>query len=125
MKFIARPPLKSIDMSIDTFLFFMLLACIFSIGVRLIWVFQLSGFEQFICNDELMININDGYYYAESARDILREGHEVNDLSPVTTPLSQLRSFLARIVPVGFETLILYMPIMFFARLFNQESVGL
>lgn len=134
MKTFVSPPLKSMDMSLGFFLFLMLLAYIFSVGVRLIWVFQFSGFEQFIWNDELMINTNDGYSFAEGARDILKGSHEVNDLSPVTAPLSQLTAFLARIVPVNFETLILYMPtyigsllvvpIMFFARLFNQESVG-
>jgi len=122
------------SMPVSVFLVLVVLAYIFSIGVRLIWVSQFNGFDQFMWNDQLMINTNDGYYFAEGARDILHGGHEVNDLSPVSSPLSLLTAFLAHIVPVSFETLILYMPafigslvvfpILWFGRLFNQEGVG-
>ena len=49
----------------------MTIAYIFSIAVRLIWVYQFGGNDSFMWNDQLMINTNDGYYYAEKARDIL------------------------------------------------------
>jgi undecaprenyl-diphosphooligosaccharide--protein glycosyltransferase len=48
-----------------------LIAFAFSFAVRLIWVQQFSGTEQFKFNGEFMINTNDGYFYAEGARDIL------------------------------------------------------
>jgi len=122
--------------SINSKLFFvlMLIAFTFSIAVRMIWVEQFSGVEQFKWNNELMINTNDGYYYAEGAKDNLLGIHQENDRSPVDSPLSQLTSFLAYIIPSSFEALILYMPaffgsllvipIMLIARLIKQDSIG-
>ena len=85
-------------------------------------------------NNELMINTNDGYYYAEGARDILADSHQENDLSPIETPLSTLTAFLANILPISFETLILWMPsifssflvlpIMLIGRVFKQDILG-
>ncbi|MDD3324190.1 MAG: STT3 domain-containing protein [Sulfurospirillaceae bacterium] len=134
MKTVAKPPLKSSDMPFGVFLFLMLLAYAFSVGIRLIWVFQFSGFEQFVWNGELMINTNDGYYFAEGARDILNGFHQPNDLSPISTPLSLLTAFFVKTLPFSFETVILYMstcigsllvvPMMLFARVFQEEWVG-
>ena len=50
---------------------FHFIAYIFSIAVRLIWVYQFSGNDSFMWNGQLMINTNDGYVFAEKARDIL------------------------------------------------------
>lgn len=81
-----------------------------------------------------MINTNDGYYYAEGARDILAGSHQPNDLSPITQPLSKLTALLAQILPVSFETLILWMPgvlgsllvvpIMLIGRVMRQDTLG-
>ncbi|MBA1438520.1 MAG: peptide transporter [Epsilonproteobacteria bacterium] len=92
--------------------------------MRLIWVYHFSGYEQFNYNDQLMINTNDGYYFAEGAKDLLKnkvvnpEGknyfdqlHNANDLSPVTTATSQLTAFFAKILPFSFESILLYMPV--------------
>jgi len=116
------------------FLILLLIAFAFSIAIRMIWVGQFSEVESFRWNNELMINTNDGYFYAEGARDIINGHHEANDLSPVNRPLSQLTAILASVLPISFETLILYMPtffgslliipIMLMARVFNQDMVG-
>ncbi len=87
-----------------------LAAFIFSFAVRLIWVNQFSHAENFKFKNEFMINTNDGYFWAEGARDILKGSHEVNDLSPVDYAASQLTAFFAKVVPVSFETLIFYLP---------------
>jgi len=87
-----------------------LIAFIFSFSVRLIWVSQFSDNDSFKFNNEFMINTNDGYAYAEGARDILKGSHEDNDLSPVKTGAAQLTAFLAKILPISFETLIFYLP---------------
>jgi dolichyl-diphosphooligosaccharide--protein glycosyltransferase/undecaprenyl-diphosphooligosaccharide--protein glycosyltransferase len=81
-----------------------------------------------------MISNNDGYYYAEGARDILQGDHEKNDLSPVDTAMSQLTAVLAKILPISFETLILYMPsflgslivipLILIGRALHQTSLG-
>lgn len=58
-----------------------------------------------------MINTNDGYFWAEGARDILSGISQPNDLSPTTEAASQLTAFFAKILPISFESLILYMPV--------------
>lgn len=116
------------------YLALMLLAFAFSVMVRMIWINQFSEVEGFKWNNEIMINTNDGYYYAEGARDIINGTHQENDLSPINQPLSQLTAFLSYILPVSFETLILYMPtifgsllvvpIMLITRVFKQDMLG-
>jgi len=111
------------------------LAFAFSFAVRLIWVQQFSGVEQFKFNNEFMINTNDGYYWAEGARDILAgKTDSTNDLSPIDRSASIFTAWLAKVVPFSFETLIFYMPAFFsslivipiilIAREFNRLEVG-
>lgn len=95
---------------------FILIAFTFSFAVRLIWVEQFKDVEQFKFNSEFMINTNDGYFYAEGARDILSGTTQANDLSPVTSAGSIFTAFIAKLVPFSFETVIFYMPA-FFASL--------
>lgn len=91
-------------------LLLILIAYIFSIAVRFIWVYEFKDAESFYWNNELMINTNDGYWWAEGARDILKGSHEPNDYSAVTYPISKLTAFFVKILPFSFETIILYMP---------------
>ena len=93
-----------------------LLAYLFSIAVRLIWVYQFSDMEQFKFNNQFMINTNDGYWYAEGARDILSGDMNTHDLSAFYSAGSILTAFLVKILPFSFETIIFYMPA-FFASL--------
>lgn len=101
-------PEEKIGLSI--LLLLIVLAYATAVAFRFIWVADFSSAAAFHWNGQLMINTNDGYWFAEGARDILTGGHQPNDLSPVASPLAQLTALLARIVPVSFETLILYMP---------------
>ena len=98
---------------IKIFTSFLFLSFLFSILIRLIWVYQFQDASGFFWNDQLMINTNDGYYFAEGARDILAGSHQANDLSPVFQPLSQLTAVLAWLLPFSFESIILYMPAFF------------
>ena len=120
--------------SLTTLLILITLAYLFSVSLRFIWVNEFSSQPQFHWNHELMISNNDGYYYAEGARDILQDHHEKNDLSPVDTAMSKLTAFLATIIPVSLETLILYMPsflgslivipLILIGRALNQTTMG-
>lgn len=115
-------------------LIFIITAYLFSLFMRFFWVNEFSVVPQFQWNNELMINTNDGYYFAEGARDILQGNHQQNDLSPVDTAMSQLTALLAKIIPVSFETLILYMPaflgslivipLILIGRALNQTTMG-
>jgi dolichyl-diphosphooligosaccharide--protein glycosyltransferase/undecaprenyl-diphosphooligosaccharide--protein glycosyltransferase len=109
-------------------------AYLFSVLVRLIWVFQFQGEASFTYHDQLMINTNDGYWFAEGARDILVGSHQDNDLSPVHSAVSIMTAFAAKILPFSFETIILYMPaflgsllvvpVLLIARIFKLSYVG-
>lgn len=94
-------------------LLFILVAYIFAIGCRLIWVAEFSGEQSYKYNNEFMINTNDGYYWAEGARDILNGTHEANDLSPVDKAPAILTAFLVKVLPFSLETIIFYMPAFF------------
>jgi len=99
--------------SMRTFLLLMLVAFAFSIAVRYMWILAFAGNEAFMWNNELMINTNDGYHFAEGARDIISGVSQPNDLSPTHKALSKMTAILAMILPISFETLILWMPAVF------------
>ena len=105
-------------------LLYILIAFLFSIAMRMIWVYQFSDYTPFYFNGQFMINTNDGYYWAEGARDLLSgtgtnpeakeyfdKFHQLHDLSPVTWAASQLTAFFAKILPFSFESIIFYMPV--------------
>ena len=90
-----------------------LLAFAFSFLVRLIWVYQFSDMDGFKFHNEFMINTNDGYYWAEGARDILAGHHQDNDLSPIDTAAANLTAIIVKFLPFSFETVIFYMSAFF------------
>jgi len=105
-------------------LFYILLTFTFSVAMRMIWIYQFAGYEPFMFNGQFMINTNDGYFYAEGARDLLSgtstnpsaqnfydKFHQLHDLSSVSTATSQLTAFFAYILPVSFESVIFFMPV--------------
>ncbi len=87
-----------------------LVAYAFAIGMRMLWVGYIGDNAESFWNGQIMINTNDGYFYAEGARDILAGGNQPYDLSPIGNPTSQLTAWLAKVLPFSFETIILYMP---------------
>jgi dolichyl-diphosphooligosaccharide--protein glycosyltransferase/undecaprenyl-diphosphooligosaccharide--protein glycosyltransferase len=92
-------------------LLLIMIAYAFSVAVRLIWVYQFHGYEPFIFNGQFMINTNDGYCFAEGARDLLAGFHQSGDLSQMDMAISQLTYFFAKILPFSLETIIFYMPV--------------
>jgi len=113
-----------------------LIAYTFSILIRMIWVYQFSGNPQFTWNDQLMINTNDGYYFASAAQKwlegTLQYNHQVKDL--FYTAAITFSAFSAKFLPISLDTAILYMPavvssmvvipIILIGRLFNITAVG-
>lgn len=92
-----------------TMLLYISITLIFAIVIRLIWVYQFNGVESFHWNGQFMINTNDGYYFAEGARDILNWTWQENSLSPINNSVSQLTALFAFILPFSFESIIFYM----------------
>jgi len=92
-------------------LFLILVSYTFNILVRYIYISIIGDNPQFLWQHHLMINNNDGYYWAEGARDIIAGFHQKNDLSPVGTIPSILTADLAKILSfVSFDQLIEFLP---------------
>lgn len=91
-------------------LFLILCAFCFSFLVRLIWVYEFHDYESFKFAGQFMINTNDGYYWAEGARDLLNGVSQKHDLSPIDEAPSWLTYVIVNLLPFSFETIILYMP---------------
>ena len=93
-------------------LLMILIAFAFSVAFRMWWVYWASGFPNyFFWDGELMINTNDGYAFAEGARDRLAGFHQPNDLSYFSASLSILTAFLAKILPFSLESIFVYLSV--------------
>lgn len=103
--------MKALNLLYNKTLIYIVIAYIFSVAIRFIWVYQFGDYPSFKFNHQFMITTNDGYFYAEGARDIINGFHQPFDLSPVYSALSQITAFLYLILPFSFETVIFYMPI--------------
>lgn len=118
---------------LKTFFVLMVVAYLFSIAVRFIWFNHTAGIEAQLWNDQVMINTNDGYQWAEGARDIL-ENRATADQFPANTPIAKLTAFFASVLPFTLETVILFMPaflgsllvvpVMLIGRALNQDTLG-
>lgn len=120
--------------SLSHTIFLIFIAFCFSVFCRLYWVVWASQFPEFFFNNELMITTNDGYAFAEGARDMIAGFHQENDLSYFGSSLSTLTYILYKIFPFSFETLLLYMstffssliviPIILIAREYKISNYG-
>ncbi len=89
-------------------------AYVFGFLMRMIWVYQFKDNPNFIWNGEIMINTNDGYAFANAAREIIDgitplDGvkQAVHHYSP---GLVYLTVYLTQLTPFSLETVILYLP---------------
>jgi len=114
--------------------FLMFLAFALSLLARLYWAQWAASVDSFSFAGQTMINTNDGYFYAEGARDLIKGSHEVGDRSAVGEPIAVATMLLCKVLPFSFESIILYMPAFFgslivipiilIARIFGQTTMG-
>ena len=114
----------------------MLLAYAFSFAIRMIWVWQFKDASSFYWNDELMINTNDGYFFASGVQQALSGLHESNPrvFGWLEYGVIFFTTLLVKFTPMSIETAILYMPsivsslvvipIILITRLYNQTLWG-
>jgi len=114
----------------------MLLAYLFSFAVRMIWVYQFHGNPAFYWDGQMMINTNDGYFFASGAQHELFGLHADNPRIPGiwSYGLVFFTTLLAKVTPFSLETIILYMPavvsslvvvpVMLIARLYGESLWG-
>ena len=113
-----------------------LIAYVFSFAIRMIWVFQFQDNSSFYWDNELMLNTNDGYFWASSAQNILQSMHMDNPRIPSmwANAIVSFSVLFVKITPFSLETVILYMPaivsglvvvpIILIARLYGQSLWG-
>ena len=124
------------QVSTNQMLGLIILAYLFSFAIRLIWVFQFQDNPNFIWNNELMINTNDGYFFASGVQQALDGLHSEN---PRVFGLWDygvifFTTLFTKITPFSLETVILYMPsvisslvvipMILIARLYKQTLWG-
>ena len=114
----------------------MILAYAFSFAIRMIWVWQFKDNSAFFWNDQLMINTNDGYFFASGAQEALSNLHLDNPRVPSiwTYGVVFFTTLFVKITPFSLETIILYMPaiisslvvipMMLIARLYGKTLWG-
>lgn len=101
-----------------------------AILLRFYYPFVLGEFEEYFYHNALLLNTNDGYFYAQGARDILA-GVKSTFYSPTHEILSQISAFLALILPFSLEQIIFYMPgffgslIVFFVVFVSRDFGGI
>jgi dolichyl-diphosphooligosaccharide--protein glycosyltransferase/undecaprenyl-diphosphooligosaccharide--protein glycosyltransferase len=90
----------------------MLLAYIFSFAIRMIWVYQFQDNPNFLWNGELMINTNDGYFFASGAQQELYGLHQPNPrvFGMWDYGVIFFTTLFVKITPFSLETVTLYMP---------------
>jgi undecaprenyl-diphosphooligosaccharide--protein glycosyltransferase len=111
------------------------LAYLFSVAMRLVWVYQFGDYESFRWNDQLMINTNDGYFYMSGALNLLEESLSNNQRVPgAEYGLVYFTYLLAKFSPFSLDTIALFtpafvsslivVPIVLTMRLFDKTIVG-
>ncbi|RUM67353.1 MAG: peptide-binding protein [Sulfurospirillum sp.] len=88
------------------------LAYLFSFAIRLIWVYQFHDYAPFYHHGQLMINTNDGYFFASGAQKALFGLHEANPRVPswLNYGVTFFTVLFTKITPFSLETVTLYMP---------------
>ncbi len=95
-------------------LLFMVVAYLFSIGLRMYWPMHFANNTSMMFAGELMINTNDGYLFSTGARDILN-GFVAEDVQKTgglrfSPGLVFLTVYATKILPFSLETISLYLP---------------
>jgi len=128
--------MKSIKVGSKEILLMIIIAYIFSFMIRMIWIYQFQGNDQFIWDGELMISTGDGYFFASGAQKWLEGTLQFNPRVPdlFYTAAVTLTAFVTKYTSLSLNTVILYMPvvisslvvipIILIGRLFNITAVG-
>ncbi len=112
----------------------MIIAYTFSIGIRFIWINWASGISEFSWNNQLMINTNDGYYFAASAQNALTHIFDNNPriAGAWSSATIALTAFLSKffsieavilVLPIFISSLVV-IPMILIGRLFNAPYFG-
>lgn len=90
----------------------MVAAYLFSLMIRMIWVNQMGDIESFHWHNQLMINTNDGYYFAAAAQKVLEDMHLFNPRLPdwLSSGVVFFTVVITKATGLSLDTVILYLP---------------
>jgi len=93
-------------------LLFIIFAYLFSMGIRMYWPIHFEGVSSMYYSGELMINTNDGYFFASGARDILNstEGIDRKRALSLNGVVVDLTVNIVKLTSLSLNTVILYLP---------------
>ncbi|MBU1668534.1 peptide-binding protein [bacterium] len=102
------------EKNLGVLLLFMMVAYLFSMGIRMYWPIYFSDMESMYYAGELMINTNDGYFFSTGARDIIN-GVVAQDAQRasafnVSPGLVLLTAYATKFTPFSLDTVSLYLP---------------
>jgi len=103
---------NSIEKNLALLLLLIMVAYLFSVGIRMYWPIHFEDATSMYYAGELMINTNDGYFFASGAKDIL-DGTESLDrkrVSSLTGAVVTLTVYIVKFTPFSLNTVILYLP---------------
>jgi len=91
-------------------LVYIIIAYLFNIWVRFIYVDVISHIPLWQYNRTYIINNPDGFYYAEGARDFINGFHQKNDLSPIYNITADFTAMISEFFHVSLDKVIFYLP---------------
>jgi len=114
---------------------YIVLAYTFSLLIRMIWVFQFNEVDQFIWNNQFMLNTNDGYFFSSGVKNLIDESLINNQRVPDSEyGLVSVTYFFTSLLPFTLDTVSLYfpiviastivIPIVLIMRLYNLTFIG-
>ncbi len=88
------------------------IAFVFSLLVHLIWVFMHHGEAAYMWNGQLMINTNDGYYFASGVKKSLYDMYQYNHMVPsfLERGLVFVTFIIVKFLHIPLNTVMLYLP---------------
>ena len=103
-----------LENNIGILILFILVAYSFSMGVRMYWPLHFSGVQSMYHAGQLMINTNDGYFFASGARDFLQgivpEDAQKASAIKGSPGLVLLTAYAAKFLPFTLDSVTLYLP---------------
>jgi len=103
-----------IEKNLALLLLLIIVAYLFSMGVRMYWPLHFADAQSMYYAGELMINTNDGYFFSTGARDIIDGAVAVDaqraSAYHVSPGLVLLTAYLAKLTPFSLDTVSLYLP---------------
>ena len=103
-----------VEKNLALLLLLMIVAYLFSMGVRMYWPLHFADVQSMYYAGELMINTNDGYAFMNAARDnllgITPEDGVKESVHHYSAGLIYLTTYLTKLTPFSLDTVSLYLP---------------